>query len=158
FTPASFRAALARDTLLNQLTAAYTASGFATQADLERLAALTEQKRDFRFLLINFQDRAGGLEIRAADIENYYQNNQQEFMREEQVSLEYLELSVEGILPEVEVSDQQIEERYREEVAASQSQVERRASHILLEASTPEEIDAAVAQAAEIKARIDMGE
>lgn len=158
FTPNSFRAALRRDTVLNQMMQAYAGSGFVTPAEVERLAALSEQTREFRYLLVNRQDQANQIEIGDAAIEEYYQENSQEFMREEQVAIEYLVLDKADIFPEVEVTDAQIEAQYEEERATFESDVERRASHILLEAGTQDEIDAALEQAAELKARIDAGE
>lgn len=158
YTPNSFRAALVRDTILNQLMAAYAESNFITPAEMEMLASLTKQKRDFRYLLINMEQRALDIDISDEDIETYYRNNENEFMREEQVAIEYIELNKNDIAGEIEIDEEQIRQAYASEREAYESQIERRASHILLEASTQEERTEALELASELKERLDAGE
>ncbi|MEX2365856.1 MAG: SurA N-terminal domain-containing protein, partial [Pseudohongiellaceae bacterium] len=158
YTPSTFRQALEREGLLNQLLMAYSESGFITPLELETIAALTEQKRDFRYLLLNFQDQAGELEISDADIQTYYDNNSEQFMREEQVAIEYLVLDKNALFDEIQVSDAEVEAQYQRELETFQTQIERRASHILLEATASDEVNAARDLAAELKERLDAGE
>lgn len=158
FTPQSYRAALARDGMVSQLVQAYTGSGFITSLEQEMLASLSEQTRDVRYLLIDYSAQAMDMEVQQEEIETYYQENQDTFMQDAMVSVNYLELNKDEMLQEVEVSEEDIEARFQEEQVEFESTVERRASHILLEATTAEELDAAREQAAELKGRIDAGE
>jgi len=158
YTPNSYRSALATEGVINQTSFAYGLSGFTTRKELEHLAALVNQTRDIRYILINLGSELDNIEIQEEDIQNYYTENEQSFILEEQVSLEYLELDKEEIFDEVTVTEEQIRQRYDEEQLEYQSQIERRASHILLEAFDDADYDEAMSQATELKQRIDDGE
>jgi len=158
YSPAFYRAALATDALLNQIIAGYTASGFATPAEVARLAALTHQKRSFRFVELGLNAQSEGLTVSPEEIQAYYAANPNEFMQEERVIIEYLELDKTPMMAAVEVTEEQLRALYEEQNLAFQAQTERRASHILFEAGTDEEYAAAEAEAATVKARLDAGE
>jgi len=158
YTPNSYRSALATEGVINQTSFAYGLSGFTTRKELEHLAALVNQTRDIRYILINLGSELDNIEIQEEDIQNYYTENEKSFILEEQVSLEYLELDKEEIFDEVTVTEEQIRQRYDEEQLEYQSQIERRASHILLEAFDDADYDEAMSQSTELKQRIDDGE
>jgi len=158
YTPNSYRNALASEGVINQVSMAYGLSGFVTKPELELLARQLNETRDIRYLLINLSDQLGNIDITEEEVSTYYESNQNDFMLEERVSLEYLELDKDLIFDEVNVTEEQIRQRYEEELVEYQSQVERRASHILLEAFSDDEFEAAVEEASAIKARLDNGE
>lgn len=158
YSPASYRAAQTREKMINQILAAYSATGFATPADMQRLAALSHQKRSFRYLTLGLEGQTEGIEISDADIQAWYDEHQDDFMLEEQVTIEYLELNRNDMMAEVEITEEELQQRYAEEQEAFQAQTERHAAHILFAAATEEEYEAAAAEAASVKARIDNGE
>jgi len=158
YSAAGYRALLAEDALLNQQLATYSATGFATKGDIERIAALSHQKRSFRYFAISLSTANEEITISDEDIAAFYAANQSGFMREEQVKLSYIELNKQSMFDEVSVDEDAVRRAYDEEVASYRAQTERRASHILFEASTEEEYAAAEAEANEVKARIDAGE
>jgi len=157
FTVAGYRQALADQMVVGQLANAFASSGFVTQSELERVAALSSQSRDFRFLSITLGNRTGGEPIPPDQIETYYQNNQAQFMIDEEVAIDYVVLDKSAIFSEVVVSEADVLARYEEERANSSSASQRRVSHILLETGGSTE-EAVVAEAAALKARIDQGE
>ncbi|HEY0960842.1 MAG TPA: peptidylprolyl isomerase, partial [Pseudomonadales bacterium] len=158
YSPASYRAAQMREKTINQILAAYSATGFATPADMERLAALSHQKRTFRYLTLGLEGQTEGIEISDADIQAWYDEHQDDFMLEEQVTIEYVELNRNDMMAEVEITEEELQQRYTEEQAEFQAQTERHAAHILFAATTEEEYEAAAEEAASVKARIDNGE
>lgn len=158
YSPASYRAAQAREKTINQILAAYSATGFTTPAEMERLAALTHQKRSFRYLTLGLEGQLEGITIDDADIEKWYQEHQDDFTVEEQVSIEYLELNKNDMLAAVEVTEEELQARYADEQEAFQAQTERHAAHILFTATTDDEFTAAEAEANAAKARLDAGE
>lgn len=157
YTPSSYRATLAKETILDQILSAYSTSGFTTPNEIAQLAALTHQKRSARYALLNLGSLEG-IEVTDAEIETYYQERQDDFLNEEQVQIEYLELNKNSFFDAIAVTEEQIREAYDEEVAAFEAQTERRAAHILFEAGTDEEFTAAQTEAAAVKARLDAGE
>jgi peptidyl-prolyl cis-trans isomerase D len=158
YSPASYRAARTRERMINQILAGYSATGFATPADIERLAALSHQKRSFRYLTLGLEGQTEGIEISDADIEAWYQEHQNEFLLEEQVTIEYVELNRNDMMAEIEVTEDELQKRYADEQTQFQAQTERHAAHILFGAFTEDEFEAAAAAAASAKARIDNGE
>ncbi|MDR2213120.1 MAG: peptidyl-prolyl cis-trans isomerase [Pseudomonadales bacterium] len=158
YSNADYRAALASDMLLNQQLAAYSTSGFATSGDIARIAALTHQKRSFRYVTIALSSANQELSVSEDDIAAYYAANQSAFMRPEQVKLSYIELNREALLDEISVDESAVRAAYDAEVATYNAAIERRASHILFEAGSDEEYAAAEAKAKEVKARLDAGE
>lgn len=158
YTPASYRATLAQEMLLNQILAAYSASGFATNHELERLAALVHQKRSFRYVTLSLDSQGAAADISDADISAYYEANQSVFQREEQVRIAWLELDKQALLDEIAVSEAEIRAAYDAEAAGFQAQTERRAAHILFEAADAAAFDAAMEEARAVKARLDAGE
>lgn len=155
-TPASYRASLQQQGLLNQMLDAYSTSSFATQAEMENLARINEEKRNFRYIRISAADLAQTQAISEEEISQYYDANSALFMQGERVSLEYLELNKNDLLADIEITEEQIQAQYAAELSSLQAQTERRASHILLEAG--DELEEALVQAQDLKARIDNGE
>ncbi|MDG2174872.1 MAG: SurA N-terminal domain-containing protein [Gammaproteobacteria bacterium] len=158
YTPNSYRAALASEGVMNQISFAYGLSGFITRPEMETLAKLLNQTRDLRYLLISMDGLLGSMDISDEEIAEYYTANENQFMLEEQVSLDYLELDKEAIFDEVTVTEEQIRQRYDEQQVEYQSLIERRASHILLEAFSEEDYAEVMNLAEELKERIDASE
>ena len=158
FTVQAYRSALADQMLVGQLANTYAASGFVTESELERIAALSSQTRDFRFLSVTLGNRTTGEPIPPDQIDAYYQNNQSQFMLEEELSIDYVLLDKTAIFAEVEVSDAAVQAQYETERATFSSASQRRAAHILLEVNASLTEEAALEQATALKARLDQGE
>jgi len=158
YTPNTYRTALATEGVINQMTLAYGLSGFVTNPELELLAGLLNETRDLRYLLVSLDDQLGSVEVTEEEMNVFYESNQADFMLEERVSIEYLELDKDKIFEEVTVTDAQIRQRYEDELLEYQSQIERRASHILFEAFDDDEFNAAVERANIVKERLNSGE
>jgi peptidyl-prolyl cis-trans isomerase D len=154
-TPASYRASLQQQGLLNQMLTAYSTSSFATPRELEILARINEEKRNFRYVNISAANLAQTEEASEDEISQYYDANSALFMQ--RVSIEYLEFNKNDLLAEIDVTAEQIQAQYDIEISSLQAQTERRASHILFQAAA-NEIEAATEQALVIKARLDSGE
>lgn len=158
FTVQAYRTALADQMVVGQLANTYAASSFVTESELERIAALSSQTRDFRFLSVTLGNRTTGEPITPEQIDAYYQNNQSQFMLEEELTIDYVLLDKSAIFAEVEVSDADVQAQYETEREAFSSATQRRAAHILLEVNASLTEEAALEQAAALKARLDQGE
>ena len=94
YSIALYRDALSRSILLGQLANAYSASNFVTDAELESIAALMQQTRDFRYVSVTLGTRTLGTPISQEEIQNYYASNPAEFTQEESVDLSYVVLDL----------------------------------------------------------------
>lgn len=158
FTPATYRDALAERMVISQLANGYASSAFVTDAELERIAQLQAQRRDFRYVSVTPGTRTLGEPISDADITAYYENNSQRFMREEQVSVDYVVLDRDAIFAAQDVDPDRVRAQYEQEREAATASVERRVSHILLEVGQAVSEEQAMATASELRARIMDGE
>lgn len=158
FTVQGYRTALEEQMVVGQLVNAFASTSFVTEAELDRMAALSSQTRDFRFVSVTLGNRTVGEAIPADQIETYYQNNQSQFMLEEEVGIDYVLLDKNAIFNEVSVDEGAVRAQYDSESSAFNSASQRRASHILLETGNGLSEEEALTAAAALKARIDAGE
>jgi peptidyl-prolyl cis-trans isomerase D len=153
-----YRDTLQQQMLLSQLANAYSSSAFVTGSELERIAGLAAQTRDFRYLSIPLGTRTLGTAISDAQIQSYYTENPQDFTQPETVSVSYVLLDKNIISNEIELDEGVIEAQYETERSAFEGSAEKRASHILFEVGGDLSEEQALEMAATAKQRIDAGE
>ena len=153
-----YRESLQQQMLLSQLANAYSSSAFVTHSELERIAGLSAQPRDFRYLSIPLGTRTLGSAISDAQIESYFDENQQDFTQPETVSVSYVMLDKNAISSEIELDEGVVEVQYETERSAFEGSAEKRASHILFEVGGDLSEEQALEMAATAKQRIDAGE
>jgi len=158
FSVPAYRADLRQRMLIGQVANAYSGSSFVTDAELEQIAALTRQTRDFRYVSVPMGTRTLDTPISDSAIEEYYQNNQEQFREDESVMLNYVLLDQAAIGEEIEVPESELRALYADEEAAFEGASEKRASHILFETGSAMSEDEAVAAATEARQRIGDGE
>ncbi|MDB0051410.1 SurA N-terminal domain-containing protein [Gammaproteobacteria bacterium] len=153
-----YRETLQQQMLLSQLANAYSSSAFVTDSELERIAGLSAQKRDFRYLSIPLGTRTLGTAIADSQIQSYYTENPQDFTQPETVSVSYVLLDKNVISSEIDLDEGMIEAQYETERSAFEGSAEKRASHILFEVGGDFSDEQALEMAVTAKQRIDAGE
>lgn len=153
-----YRETLQQQMLLSQLANAYSSSAFVTDSELERIARLSAQTRDFRYLSIPLGTRTLGTAISDAQIQTYYTENPQDFTQPETVSVNYVMLDKNVISSEIDLDEGVIEAQYESERSEFEGSAEKRASHILFEVGGDLNDEQALEMAAAAKQRIDAGE
>lgn len=158
-----YSVALYRDTLrqqmaLSQIADAYSRSNFVTEAELQRIAELTAQTRNFRYLSLTLGTRTLGTAISDAEIEEYYNSHQDEFTKEESVIIRYVMLDQDVIAEEIQLDEGAVRAQYETERTAFEGSAEKRAAHILFEVSSSLSEDQAMALALAARDRITAGE
>lgn len=130
---AMFEQRVAQDIADEQLYAGLMRSAFVTPKQIETQTKLEGQKRDVDYILVKHQSFIKSQEVSAEDIEKYYTENKSEFMTPEMVSVEYLELNINEVAKDYEVSDDEIRQQYEQNQKLYESEPEqRKASHILI--------------------------
>ena len=158
FTAGLYRESLSQQMLLGQLANAFSSSNFVTDSELERVAELTRQTRDFRYLSIPMGTRTLDTQITDAQISEYYEANQEDFREDASIVARYVVLDQAEIAEEIEVPEEELRAQYEAEQEAFEGASEKRASHILFEVGAKLREDEAPAQANQAKARLDAGE
>jgi peptidyl-prolyl cis-trans isomerase D len=156
YTPGTFKQALKDDLMLTQLRSGLAGSDFATSAELALNARVLAEQRDIRYLTIPLESFLAASEPQAAEVEAWYQANQERFMSEESVELNYVELTLEDF--HKPVTESAIEEEYRIEVDNYQYQTENRVAHILLQQTQGESAGEFAGRLEAVQAALAAGE
>ncbi len=153
-----YRESLRQQMELSQVASAYTRSNFVTDSELQRIAELTAQSRELRYISITLGTRTLGTPISDADIQTYYNDHQADFTVEESVVAKYVLLDQAVLAEEIDVDAAAIEAQYEVERAAFEGSAEKRASHILFEVGSDLTEAQAMAAATAARERLDNGE
>lgn len=155
-SPAGFEHQLRTDLAQQQLRAGISTSAFSLKTEAQELAQLLEQKRDVAYALVKPEDPKT-VTVTDADLEAHYQAHREEFRTPEKAALEYLELKVEDLKPEVTVDDKALQDHYDTHKAQYTTQEERSVNHVLVQVKkdAPEAaVEAARQRAATLRAAI----
>ena len=132
YTSGNFLEMLKGDMLVEQYVRGFIASGFTTETEVDLLASISEQQRDYYYLTLPLQASADAVDLSDEQIENYYQANKQRYQAAEQVVVDYIELNPELFSATQTIAEEQIKARYEEQLESLESTTSRQAAHILL--------------------------
>ena len=133
YSVASYREFLRQQLVLSQIANAYSSSNFVTEAELTRLAELSGQTRDFRYISVILGARTLGSAISGDQIAAYYESNKEDFIDEESLVVRYVILDKDEISEEIEVDEIELIAQYESEREEYEGSSEKRAAHILFE-------------------------
>ncbi len=128
-----FEMQLARDIANEQLRNGIVRTTFITEAEEQRYQSLQEQQRKIGYLRIPQQRYLAEIKISEEEITAYYQQHPDEFSTPEEVSVDYIELSLVDLAKQVDVSDAEVRDFYDQHQENYISQQEqRKVRHILI--------------------------
>lgn len=130
-----FEAQMRQSLLTEQLNAAITSTAIVTKPELEKAIQLEKQRRDIGYLVLPWTQFKDDVTVDDAELEDYYEAHRQDFALPEQVSIEYLELSVDELASGLEVDEQELRQLYDDQTASFTTEEQRRASQILIDLS-----------------------
>lgn len=154
YTPAGYKLQLTKDLLGNQLTAGFVNSGFVTAAEMAQVTALTQQARDYYYLTIPAASVADSVQANDEAISAYYEDNKPRYMSREQVAVDYIHVSIDGLMEGIEVSEDELMAQYEQDFADFKG-TSRQAAHILIES---QEDGSHEARLQEVQEKIAAGE
>lgn len=114
FTPESFQEEVRQGMLLNQQRFALIGTSFALPEDVKQFVKLYMQTRDYNYLQIPASQFITNANISERDIASYYQQHRNEFVAPEQISIEYVRLSIQDIKKTINISDELVKQYYDE--------------------------------------------
>ncbi|MGZ8235586.1 SurA N-terminal domain-containing protein [Methylobacter tundripaludum] len=115
--------------IMEQFQRSIIDSGFATKYDVESFFKIQNQQRDVDYITVAVQKSAE--QPSEEDIAAYYQRHQDLYQTPEQVSIEYIELSLEDIAKTIAVTDDKLKAFYEEQKDQYTTAERRKISHIL---------------------------
>lgn len=154
YTPMSFRQMLRVDITRQQLQQGLAFSDFTLPSEQERLAELQRQQREIRYTILDGADVAAEQSPTDEQLQVYYADNEADFMRPEQVRVEYVLLDRERMAEGIAVDDDELMAAYREE----NQNADRRLSHIMVTYGTERTREEAEARVEQIVDELDAGE
>ena len=108
-----------RYTLLQtQLENGIVASAFALPSEIAGVKKLLQQRRDFGYFIVPAESFIKTTQIIAADIKEYYEQHQNEFIVPEKISIQYLELSADALRHEINFSEEQLQQYYQSHIGS----------------------------------------
>lgn len=152
YTPTTYKEALAEDFLLSQQTQGINLSSFSTDDELSKLVSLIQQKRSFYTIKVAKTLVEDSVTVSDEEVLSYYNENKQNFVEEEKMTLQYLELSVAEISKTIDVSEEAVREAYDQEIANFEVSEEFEIAHLLVEKKDGQE-----AVVAEVASKIKEG-
>src|SRR3569623_358507 len=158
----AFEHLVRNDVLLQQLRSGVADTAFVTQAEIDALIRLSEQRRDVGYLIVPVAKYLDSVSVDDAAVAQYYKDNQAQYPTPEQVSVNYIELSVNDLAgSEQPITEDDLRQRYEEHKSEFTVPEERRARHILIQVGSDAkqaDIDAARAKIQDILAKVRKGE
>ena len=156
FTPLTYRELLKSEALMNQFRGAYEQSAFLTATELDHLLDLNTQTRDIR--VARFSVDADLQTVSDADVQAAYERMGDQLMTQEQVVVDYVVLDQADFVDPDNVTEAEINSAYDQLKVSFEGGEERSASHILLEVSDTQPMEAALAKADEVRTKLAAGE
>jgi peptidyl-prolyl cis-trans isomerase D len=158
YTPLSYRDEMRIDKELQQLAAGIQGSSFMTPDQAGHASALAQQTRDVAFLRIDVDELVKDIDVTADEVRNYYRDHPAEFMTEELVDIEYLELERKDLIDQVPVDEPTLAAYFEENRSVYAKPENRRLAHILIEVNDESSDAVAAAKIEAIYERIVAGE
>lgn len=160
-TPKSFEARIRRDILAAQFEGGFRDTSLVTSHEMENMLRLQKQQRTVGYLRVALAPFERDASVSDAEVETFYQENQQRFMQPERVKIDYLELNAADLSADVEVDEATLRSYYEAQKINYSTPEERQASHILIQAdenASRGELDEARERAQALLERLREGE
>ncbi|MGS2722283.1 SurA N-terminal domain-containing protein [Porticoccus sp. GXU_MW_L64] len=156
YTPSSFVGDMERQMLAGQFAQGLVNSDFVSPLEVEEGAAVSEQTRDFYYLTVPVAATLDSVEIDQESLQQRYDASKQQLQIPEQLVVEYIELNLEELAARQVASEDEVRQRYEEEVAqaGNNDDQQRRLSHILINQGSDQEQQQLIA---DIKSKLDAG-
>jgi len=156
YSPPGFEEELRRSGAMEQLQSGILATAFTTPVLEKQFTDLKNQSRKIRSLAYSVDKTA--IQPDADEIEQHYLSHTDRYRTAEEVRIDFIELSLDGIKQGIEVSADDVYARYQENKATYTSEEIRDTSHILITVNGDEDAAPALARITEIRERIVNGE
>ena len=128
-TSADFVSRIQNSLIMGQVQDSIISSSFATDYDIESFFKIQNQQRDVDTVTITIPTLTE--QPTESDISNYYQQHQEQYQIPEQLSIEYVELSLAELAKKVPVTDEKLKAFYEEQKDTYATPERRKISHIL---------------------------
>lgn len=156
-TPEGLEARIRQDLSVNQVMGGVMGSAFSGPTEARLALDALFQRREIQIARFNASAFVSKVVVTDADLEAYYTAHPAKFQQAEQASVEYVVLDLDAVKAGITLSEDDLRTYYKENLNRLAGKEERRASHILINASKDAPADArtqAKAKAEELLAQV----
>ncbi len=154
FTRSTHRTLLRSNLSTQQSQAAWQLTAFATGAEVEQVAQLDAQTRNFSFSQFSLADAKKAVAITEEELNQNYKDSADQYMTLESVVVDFIELNRNELKDVAGIDEDELQQRYEAIQEESAAKREYRAAHILLLSAD----DVARSKIEEALAKIQAGE
>lgn len=157
---AGFEQSIRNQTAVSQIRDSFLSADYVSDKEVERLLALTEQRRHFDYAILNINKVKDTVEVSEQEILSSFKQNLELYRTPERMKLAYVKLSLEDLSKIVTLTDEELKAVYKREQQRFTIPAKRFASHILIkpELKDNEESDkAALEKANKLYADLNAG-
>ncbi len=140
---------------INQLRRGFIETAFITNTEFTKFIELQMQERSGQLLTIDSSRFMDQVEIDPAEVTDYYESNLDLFQSNEEVDVEYLEITIEDVAQQVEFSADDLREYYENNLDRFVTNEERKSSHILIAIDGDTSDEQAAELIEEIQSKLD---
>jgi peptidyl-prolyl cis-trans isomerase D len=156
-TPLMYRDLMRKERILAQEANAYQLSSFVVPAQLKQVVDLETQTRSGNYFTMPLDIEAAKVAVTDDEIKARYDQERSSLTTPEQVVIEYIVLDKQAMRDAITVTDEELQSEYQQRQASFAPQNERHVAHILVEISSDQDDEAALAKAESIKSQLDQG-
>ena len=132
-------------------------SAYATEQDVKKFLTAFEKTRDLDFVLLEFDSIKNVQEVSDDEVKSFFEANPLLFLDDERRSLQYITLNAQAFAEGIQADDALIKTAYDEYLAEQETNVQRRASHIMLDVINYDSKEDALNKLLSIKSQLDEG-
>ena len=143
---------------LQQFAGGLTGSGITSKTEIQNIIVLQDEQRNVHVAQLPLSKYIEQVSVTDAEIQTYYNANKANLKLSENIDLQYIVLSSSQFAAQVTPTEQDLKTQYDIATKDLQSNIERRAQHILISIDDKTNAQAALKKANELIARINSGE
>lgn len=143
---------------VQQFAGGITSSGITSKTEIEQIIILQDEQRTVHVAQLPLSKYLSQVSVTPEDIQQYYDAHKATLKMAENIDLQYVSLSNNQFASQVNVTEDDLKAQYDIATQALQSNIERRAQHILISVDDKTTADAALKKSNELIDRINKGE
>lgn len=154
-TPQRFEYEERQNMQVRQLAEGVAYSAFFTPSQFRRYIELDGERRSVEFALLRPEQYLAEVKLDPETVEQRYAETREQYLTEESVALDYIEVNFADLLDDVQLDDDELRTYYNDNAENFRGPDQRLARHILI--TRGDDSTAAAEQAAELAARLRAG-
>ncbi|MFV0575669.1 MAG: peptidylprolyl isomerase [Vibrio sp.] len=132
YTADSFAEQLRKDLLKSQVMDALQNSEFTLSNEVKQQTQLLTQTRDIQTVTIDVEQFAKNAQLSDDELQAFYKEHSDKYVRPEQMKVAYVELSAEQLKKSIKVTDEEAQAYYQEHLDKYTNKGQRKVRHILI--------------------------